>query len=132
MIEKKRKQLRVAFLILFLSLVAIEFCIGLFVHDQFFRPYFGDVLIVIVLYAFVRIFFPDRVFPLSAAVLAFAVMVEFTQRLPLCDVLGVRNRFLRVLMGTSFAWEDILAYAAGTVPVALFDFWLWKRKKEKT
>lgn len=129
MLLQNRKKRRIIFLIVFVVLVAVEFIIGLYVHDSFIRPYFGDVLIVIVLYAFVRIFFPDRFCWLSAAVFVFAVLVEFSQMLPLCDVLGIQNRFLRVLMGTSFAWGDILAYAAGIIPCAVFDILLYRNRK---
>ena len=44
-----------AFVILFL----IEAAIALWVHDRFIRPYIGDVLVVVLVYVFVRIFFPS-------------------------------------------------------------------------
>lgn len=43
----------------FIVLLAVEIFIALFVHDSVVRPYIGDVLVVIVLYFFVRIFLPE-------------------------------------------------------------------------
>ena len=39
--------------ILFMIFLAIEVLIALYVHDDFVRPYLGDVLVVVVLYFFV-------------------------------------------------------------------------------
>ncbi len=38
----------------FFILLTIEVFIALFVHDNFIRPYIGDVLVVIVIYTFIR------------------------------------------------------------------------------
>ena len=75
-----------------------------------------------------RIVFPTGKPWLSAAVFLFAVLVETTQIFPLCELLGVDNRLLRTLMGTSFAWGDIVAYLAGCLVTAAGDLILTKRK----
>ena len=49
---------RLFYLVATLVLLAIEVLIALFVHDSFVRPYVGDMLVVVVIYAFVRIFVP--------------------------------------------------------------------------
>lgn len=113
MCTEKRK--RMGYLIAFLALLTTEFLIGFFVHDRFIRPYVGDVLVVILLYAFVRILFPEKPVYLSLGIFLFAVFVEITQLIPLVDLLGIQNRFIRIVMGTSFAWGDMLAYLAGSV-----------------
>ena len=53
---KKRLIYGVATLVIFL----VEFLIARYVHDSFIRPYVGDVLVVILLYTFVRIFVPEK------------------------------------------------------------------------
>ena len=60
------RKARLLYLLSFLVLLGIEILIALFVHDEFIRPYIGDVLAVIVLYAAVRIIRPDgiRLLPL--------------------------------------------------------------------
>ena len=40
-------------------LLLTEVLIALYVHDAFVRPYIGDVLVVIVIYTFIRIFVPE-------------------------------------------------------------------------
>lgn len=128
--KDSRTKKRIIFLIIFLLLLAAEFYIGIFVHDGFFRPYFGDVLVVIVIYALIRIVYPEGKHWLSLAVLVFAVLVEISQIPPLVDLLGIKNRYIRIVMGTSFAWEDITAYAAGTIPTAIYDFMEMKKNKK--
>ena len=123
------KKERLFYLILFLVLLAVEFFIGIFVHDRLIRPYVGDVIVVIVLYAFVRIFTLEKPHALSLWIFLFAVLVEITQVFPLVDLLGIKNRFLRVVMGTSFVPEDLLAYAIGSVVNVLFDVRLWKKRQ---
>lgn len=120
---------RLVLAVIFVLLTAAEFYIGLFVDDAFIRPYFGDVLIVIVLYAFIRIIFPEKFKYLWLAVFCFAVLVEISQIFPLVNVLGIKNRFVRTLMGSSFAWGDIIAYAAGCVPLAVCDMLCFKKQK---
>lgn len=112
---KKEGTCRLFFLILFLAILMVEIMIGMFVHDGFIRPYVGDVLVVILLYALVRVFFLQKPVYLSPWIFLFAVFVEGTQLIPLVDLLGIKNHVLRVLMGTSFSWGDMIAYAAGTV-----------------
>ena len=119
---------RICFAALSLFLLGVEIIIGVFVHDRFVRPYLGDTLVVILLYTIVRVVIPDSFPWLSAVIFGFAVLVEISQIFPLCDVLHIQNRLIRVLMGTSFAWADIVAYFAGCLLTAGYDFWLEKKK----
>lgn len=109
------KKMRKRHVLLTLLLFAEEIYIGVMVHDRFVRPYVGDLLVVMLLYFFVRIFFVKKPVFLSVWILLFAIFVELTQLLPLVDVLGIKNKLIRVLMGTSFAWGDMLAYLMGSV-----------------
>ncbi|MBP5282552.1 MAG: DUF2809 domain-containing protein [Lachnospiraceae bacterium] len=109
------RKMRLRHILLALLLFAEEVYIGVMVHDRFVRPYVGDLLVVVLLYFFVRIFFVKKPKYLSIWIFLFAVFVELTQIAPLADVLGIKNKLIRVLMGTSFAWGDILAYLMGSV-----------------
>ncbi|MCR4682640.1 MAG: DUF2809 domain-containing protein [Clostridiales bacterium] len=125
------KRKRLLFAAAAVILLAVEILIGLFVHDSFVRPYLGDTIVVILLWCIVRIVIPDKCVWLSAAVFVLAVLVEISQIFPLCDVLGIENRLLRVLMGTSFAWGDIVAYLAGCTPTLAVDLILWGRRRAR-
>ena len=124
----KKSALRLIFAISAVILLAVEIFIGLFVRDSFVRPYLGDALVVILIWCVVRVVIPDRFVWLSGAVFLFAVLVEVSQIFPLCDVLGIENRLLRVLMGTSFAWGDIVAYLAGCLITGAADLFMMKKR----
>lgn len=123
------KRARLVYLTVFLLLFAVEIMIGMYVHDSFVRPYVGDMLVVILLWALVRIFIPYKAVWLSAAVCIFSVIVELTQLIPLVDLLGIKNRLMRVLMGTSFAYGDLFAYAAGCAVTAVVDVFIFHKRK---
>ncbi len=107
---------RIYYIILTIILLAVEVLIALFVHDQFVRPYIGDVLVVVVIYTFVRIWIPESVRLLPLYVFLFAAGVEILQYFNIVELLGVQdNVFLRTIIGTSFDVKDILCYAVGCV-----------------
>jgi len=100
--------------LVFLLLLGVEVLIALFVHDRFVRPYLGDVLVVWVIYAFLRTLWPTGLPWLPAGVTLFAVLVEVGQGFGLVDRLGLGHiRFFRVLLGSVFDWADLLCYLAG-------------------
>ena len=74
-----KNKLRVAYIIIFILLLIAEVFIGAFVNDSFIRPYMGDVLVVMLICAFLRIFFTEKpkLLPLYTAI--FAVSVEVLQ-----------------------------------------------------
>lgn len=99
-------------LILFIT----EVLIALYVTDGFVRPYFGDFLVVILIYCFIKAFIPASPPKVAIAVLFFAFVVEVLQYLNLLDLLGLRQSSIaRVVLGSSFEWIDMIAYTAGVV-----------------
>lgn len=119
---------RLFYAIVFFLLLVVEILIALFVHDRFVRPYVGDMIVVVVVYCFVRIAIPERFRFMPLWVFLFAVCVEVLQYLRIVEVLGVEsNAFLRTLIGTSFSWEDILCYAVGCAVLAAWEVYLYKK-----
>lgn len=107
-----------------------EVGIALFVHDDFIRPYFGDVLVVILIYCFVKSFLKLSVTKACIGVLLFAFTVETLQYFTVVEKLGLQDsRLARTVIGTSFAWEDIAAYIAGILMVILAEILFSKRNK---
>lgn len=101
----------------------IEVWIALYVRDRFVRPYFGDVLVVILLYCFIRSFLSWRVWRVTVGVLLFAFLIEFLQYLNIVDRLGLSDSIIAsTVIGTSFAWHDMLAYVAGAMLVAVGEY----------
>lgn len=82
------------------------------------RNSFGDILVIVAIYYFVRIFTDKfrRMLPLM--LFAFACFVEFLQSIDLCGILGIpKDSLLAIIIGTTGLWSDILCYAAGTIAV---------------
>lgn len=115
---------RFPYIIGFVTLLIVEILIALFLHDGFIRFYLGDVIVVWVVYFFVKILLPKINSYLAAVgVMLFAFAVEFLQYIHIVDILGLGNiKFFRVLIGTSFSKVDLLCYACGTIVTLLFIF----------
>jgi len=112
-----------------ISFFITELIIALYVHDNFVRPYFGDVLVVILIYCFVKSFLNLKVLIASAFVLLFAFMIEFLQYLTIVQKLELQNsKIARTVIGTSFSWADIISYTVGILMVISIESFL--RKKE--
>jgi hypothetical protein len=94
--------------------------IALFVKDNFVRPYVGDVLVVILIYCFVRSFLRLPVLASIIGVLAFSFTIEFLQYLNIVEKLGLeRSPIARTVIGTLFEWPDLLAYVTGAAVVLI-------------
>lgn len=99
-------------------LFLIEVYIAVFVNDRFIRPFGGDVLVVILIYCFVRAFWKINTNIAALSVFIFACAIEGLQYFNLIDRLGWRQyQLLVIILGTTFSWDDIFAYAIGTAIV---------------
>ncbi|MBF0577779.1 DUF2809 domain-containing protein [Dysgonomonas sp. GY617] len=104
----------------FLLIFVIEVIIALFVKDSIIRPYGGDVLVVILMYYFFKTFVKMNPLPLAIGVLFFAYAVEIGQYFNLVEVLNMQdNRIMRIVIGSSFSWGDMLCYTLGAI-ICLF------------
>lgn len=121
---------RMKYFILFILLVFIEVMIALFIHDQFIRSYIGDVLVVIVLYYFARIFIPEKFTFLPAIIFVFAAGVEVLQYFHIVQLLGLENnRFMSILLGSVFDLKDILCYGVGCLLLQSYEFFHLQARK---
>lgn len=99
-------------------LFAVEVLIALFVRDQFVRPYLGDVIAVMLVYAVLRAVTPLGVWSALSIALGIALVIEVAQALNLLGALGLAdNRFARVVLGGAFDMLDMAAYVAGGAAV---------------
>jgi len=112
---------------MFVILFIIEIFIGIFMHQGFIRDYGGDMLIIPLLYAFIRIFWVEdskatRLY-LPLVLFLFGVCVELIQAVNLTDILEIRrNSTLGIIIGSTFDWKDILCYLAGTVLISGWNY----------
>ena len=119
---------RVLYAVATLLLLFIEIVIALYVHDDFIRPYVGDVLVVIVIYTFIRIIVPEKCRLLPLYIFIFSAGVELLQLANIVEILGVEdNRFFMILIGSVFDIKDIVCYAVGCVMLCIYE-WMRVRK----
>ncbi|MBN4004441.1 MAG: DUF2809 domain-containing protein [Nostoc sp. LPT] len=101
-----------------LILFFIEVCIAVFVNDTFIRPLIGDVLVVILIYCFVKAFCNIHSSIVALSVFAFSCTIEFLQYFNFVNNLGLQKyKILAVALGSVFDWKDIIAYAIGIITV---------------
>lgn len=111
----------------------VEVLIATKLKDIFFvRAYLGDVIVVILLYTFVKSFLIVNDQKLILGILIFSCLIEWGQYFNIAEKSGFRKGSLMyIIIGNSFSWIDILCYAAGC-----FLLYLWVKlndsKKEIT
>ncbi|WP_179474599.1 DUF2809 domain-containing protein [Chryseobacterium sp. H1D6B] len=93
----------------------IEVLIATKLKDIFFvRAYLGDVIVVMLLYTFVKAFFVVNDKKLILGILIFSCLMEFAQYFNIAEKLGFqKGSLMYIVIGNSFSWIDILCYAAG-------------------
>ena len=105
-----------------LLLFFTEILIAVYAHDRFVRPYIGDMLVVILIYCFIKSFCAIPVWPLAIGVLIFAFLVEVSQYFKMVKLLGLQhNQLVKIILGTSFEWIDLAAYTAGIALVLVVE-----------
>jgi hypothetical protein len=86
------------------------------------RPLLGDVLVILLLYAFVRTFFAvksDRV--LGLGILVFAFLIEVAQYFDLVSRLNLADsKIVATIIGTTFDWRDLVAYTIGFILILVW------------
>lgn len=108
------KKRRITYAALFVIIFLIELYIALYVHDDFVRPYIGDVFVTALICCFCRIFFPKGIRLLPVYVMIFATAVETAQYFNVVTLLGLQDNALAcTLIGTSFSHIDLVCYAVG-------------------
>jgi Protein of unknown function (DUF2809) len=108
------------YFLLTVVLFVIEVIIAKYVHDEFIRPYIGDLLVVMLVYCFVKSFLNTAVLQTALAVLLFSYSVEFLQYANIVKLLGLQNyKIARIVIGTSFSWIDMLLYTLGILLVII-------------
>lgn len=102
------------YLLLTLLIFALEVCIALFFKDTLIRPFVGDVLVVILIYCFFRIFLQVSYWKLAFGVLLLACVIEILQYFDYVKLLQMENnRVISVILGRTFEWLDFAAYLTG-------------------
>ena len=110
------------YFMLFLLLFLIEFAIAYFLKEGFIRHTFGDYLVVIMLYLFLKSFF--KIKPISAAivVLFIAFVIEFLQLTQFLEILNLNNNYYaKLILGNTFQISDLVAYTLGVLSIIIVE-----------
>ena len=106
------------YFILSILLFIIEVLIALFAHDEFIRPYVGDLLVVVLLYCLVKSFLNWSTSTTAVWVLLLSYLIETLQFFNIVQHLGLSgSKIANIIIGTYFTWLDILAYTLGILLV---------------
>ena len=120
----KRTGINIKYLCAFIIILAIEIMIAVFAKDNFIRSYLGDVLVVALIYTFVKTFVRSEIKLLPLYIFIFAVLVEIGQYFHLIELLGLEDYTIaRIIIGTTFDVKDILCYFVGCTGIWLFELW---------
>jgi len=108
--------------IIFLVLFATEVCIAVFLKRGFIRFVFGDFLVVIMLYYFIKSFIAAKSSSIALGVLIFAFIIEFLQLTNLLEIVHLeQNRLANLIFGNTFEVTDLLAYSLGIICVLIIE-----------
>lgn len=108
-------QFSLKYFILTVIIFLVEVLIATKLSDIFFvRAYLGDVIVVMLLYTFVKSFVKVNDQKLILGILIFSFLVEFAQYFNIAEKLGFRpGSLMYIVIGNSFSWIDNLCYAIG-------------------
>ena len=119
--KRESLQTRLAFLAVAGVILTAEIYIAVCVKGGFVRHYLGDVLAVILLYALARAIFSVPPSNLALKIFAFAAALELVQYFGVVQILGVENKILKVIIGGTFDFTDLLCYAVGCVLASAYE-----------
>ncbi len=118
---KMKLTFNLKFFFIFLTIFIVEILIAKYLNDAFIRPFGGDVLVVVLMYAFFRIFLETNNKKLALGVLIFSFVIEFLQATHYVNWLGLQDsKFWTIVLGTYFSVYDLLAYFVGYLICLLF------------
>ena len=133
LVKRQSVRTRLAFLVVAVLILAVEIYIAVCVNGGFVRHYLGDVLSVILLYAFVRAIFSVTPSNLALKIFAFAAALELAQYFGAVQILGIENKILKVMIGGTFDLTDLLCYAVGCILVGIYEKFeskIWQRRSD--
>lgn len=118
------------YFISFLLLLTIEIIIAVFHFNPIIRGFLGDVLVILLLYSFFKIFIKNNTIKISFAILTFAFFIEFLQLLKITDKLNIHSKIFLIVLGSVFDVWDLVAYLIGFSIIILIEKFLIKTAEE--
>ncbi|MAT90843.1 MAG: hypothetical protein CMC35_09120 [Flavobacteriaceae bacterium] len=99
--------------IVFLIVLSMEVCIALCFKHGFIRGFIGDVLVIPLLYCFLRVVTSWSISLNACIAVAIGFVVEFLQLFSWLQPVVNLHPILKILLGSVFDGYDLLAYTVG-------------------
>ena len=116
------KRRLVYFILSAICFIACIIIVKVFSGNQFIRGFIGDIIVILLVYFFIKIFRNFHPLKLTAFALAIAFTTELLQYLKLISLFGLENNKMAVLiLGAVFDPYDLAAYTIGAVLVYIID-----------
>jgi len=115
-------KLNYIFFTAFILILITEIAIAIFFKAGFIRHVFGDYLVVLLLYFFLKSFISFSNNTLANITVLIAFTVEFIQLTPLLKSIGLENHSIaNLVLGNTFSVTDLLAYTLGYITIIIFN-----------
>lgn len=116
---------RTYYILFALFFFLIEIGIALFFHSGFIRSYVGDFIVVMLLYtglmAITNLEIPNGI----VIVLGIAIVIELLQLTEFTRSIGLSGKLIKLILGTTFSFMDILMYVLGLTIIGFTDYQLY-------
>ena len=110
------------YFLIFISIFIVEVIIAIYIKDNFIRPYFGDYLVIFLVYFFSLSFINADKNKIALSVLVFAFAIEIIQYFQVLSYFNLeKNRILRIVAGNTFSFEDLIIYTLAFLTIILFN-----------
>lgn len=107
----------------FIGLLLIEMAIALFITNGFIRSTFGDYLVVMLIYCFVKSIVNAKPKYIAIGVLVFAYVIEFLQLFKLLEFFNLKgNKLANTVLGSTFHLNDLISYTLGIITVLIVEY----------
>ncbi|TYA58273.1 ribosomal maturation YjgA family protein [Formosa maritima] len=109
--------------LIFIVIFIAEIFITTYIKTGFIRHTFGDFLVVILIYAFIKSFLSIKPTRLGICVLIFAFFIEFLQFFNILKTLNLQNHTLaKLVLGSTFQVSDLIAYTLGIIFILAIEY----------
>ncbi|HIC32177.1 MAG TPA: DUF2809 domain-containing protein [Flavobacteriaceae bacterium] len=110
------------YFIIFIFILTTEISIALFLKSGFIRHTFGDFLATILVFSFIKTFSKMSSLKVAITTLIIAFCIEFAQYFQFLNYLNLDQfKLFRVVFGTSFSIQDLVAYTLGIITIYFID-----------
>ena len=114
------------YFVYFMILLIIEVAIAVFIKEGFIRSSFGDFLVVMLIYCFIKSFINAKPITIAIGVLIFAFIIEFLQLFQILKSLKLQNnKILSTVFGNTFQMSDLIFYTLGVVTILIIEYKHW-------